>query len=133
MTFGRGFWIVVWYGILLLGLVGLWASIAWGRRLRWENLDELLRAIGTIQVSVGMLLLLYGRWPQVATGLLGLALGVFIAAFVAVRHLPAIDDEDDEDDEADTHPALRDRPSRGDAAVGPEHSSSELNREAIHE
>lgn len=125
MTFGRGFWIVVWYGILLLGLVGLWASIAWGRRLRWENLDELLRAIGTIQVSVGMLLLLYRHWPQVATGLLGLALGFFIAAFVAMRHLPAVDDGDEDNDEADIHPALRGQPVRPIPPDGaPSHTSN---------
>ena len=133
MTLGHGFWIIVWYGILLLGLAGLWASVAWGRRLQWENLDELLRAVGTIQVSVGMLLLLYGKWPQVATGLLGLALGVFIAAFVAVRHLPPADDGDDENEEADTHPALRDLPGRSDPPFGPEQTSSKLNREAFHE
>jgi|SRR5690606_24836188 len=88
MVAGRGFWILVWYGILVLGLIGLWASILWGRRLKWQNLDELLRAIGTIQVSVGMLLLLYDTAERVATGLLGLALGVFVAAFVAGRNLP---------------------------------------------
>lgn len=131
MTLGRGFWIVVWYGILLLGLAGLWASIAWGRRLRWENLDELLRAIGTIQVSVGMLLLLYGIWPQVATGLLGLALGVFIAAFVAFRQQANEEDEDD-DEESDTHPALRERPSRSTPTFGTSQPEA-LNREAIHD
>ena len=97
MVAGRGFWILVWYGILVLGLIGLWASILWGRRLRWQNLDELLRAIGTIQVSVGMLLLLYGAAERLATGLLGLALGVFVAAFVAGRNLPPPRREDDDD------------------------------------
>lgn len=131
MTLGRGFWIIVWYGILLLGLVGLWASIASVRRLHWENLDELLRAIGTIQVSVGMLLLLYGLLPTVATGLLGLALGVFIAAFVAGRHQASVaGDEDDED--AEIHPALRGLASRMEQRSEAD-ANSELNREAIHE
>ena len=97
MVAGRGFWIFVWYAILVLGLVGLWASILWGRRLKWQNLDELLRAIGTIQVSIGMLLLLYGRAGRLATGLLGLALGVFVAAFVAGRNLPPPRRPDDDD------------------------------------
>jgi hypothetical protein len=131
MTLGRGFWIIVWYGILLLGLAGLWASIASVRRLHGENLDELLRAIGTTQVSVGMLLLLYGRLPTVATGLLGLALGVFIAAFGAGRHQSSgADDEDDED--AEIHPALRGLPPQVERRPGVD-SDSELNREAIHE
>lgn len=101
MVAGRGFWIFVWYGILVLGLIGLWASINWGRRLRWQNLDELLRAVGTIQVSIGMLLLLYGTAERVATGLLGLALGVFVAAFVAGRNLPPPRPREDEGDDAD--------------------------------
>lgn len=132
MTLGRGFWIAVWYGILLLGGAGLWASIAWGRRLQWQNLDELLRAIGTMQVSVGMLLLLYGVWPQVATGLLGLALGVFIAAFVAGRHLPPASDDDDDED-VDIHPALRDRSASGEHPYAPGDTSPEMNREALHD
>ena len=101
MIGGRGFWILVWYGILVLGLIGLWASVLWGRRLRWQNLDEILRAAGTIQVSAGMLLLLYGVAQQVATGLLGLAFGVFVAAFVAGRNLPARDGGSDEMDDGD--------------------------------
>jgi len=99
MLGGRGFWILVWYGILALGLIGLWASVLWGRRLRWQNLDEILRAAGTIQVSAGMLLLLYGFAQQVATGLLGLAFGVFVAAFVAGRNMPARDGGTDEMDD----------------------------------
>lgn len=131
MTLGRDFWIIVWYGILLLGLAGLWASIASVRRLHWENLDELLRAVGTTQVSVGMLLLLYGWLPTVATGLLGLALGVFIAAFVAGRHqASAADDEDDED--AEIHPALRGLAPQVERRSGVD-ADSELNREAIHD
>ena len=133
MTLGRGFWIIVWYGILLLGLVGLWASAAAARRLQWENLDELLRAVGTTQVSIGMLLLLYGRWPQVATGLLGLALGVFIAAFVAGKHLEPAEGLEDADEEPDVHPALRDLPPRSASSFADTDSPADLNREALHE
>src|ERR1041385_1879430 len=58
MVIGRRFWIVIWYGILVLGVLGLGASIYWGRQTHWKNTDELLRAIGTIAVSAGMLRLL---------------------------------------------------------------------------
>jgi hypothetical protein len=78
-----------------------------------------------------MLLLLYGWLPTVATGLLGLALGVFIAAFVAGRHQSAgADDEDDED--AEIHPALRGLPPQVERRPEAD-SDSELNRDAIHE
>lgn len=89
MIAGRRYWIVIWYGILLLGLLGLIASVHWGRRTHWRNLDEVLRAIGTILVSIGMLVLLYPlRW--VYAGLLGevllaVALIAFGAAFILGR------------------------------------------------
>ena len=104
MIGGRGFWIVVWYGILALGLIGLWASVLWGRRLKWQNLDEFLRAIGTVQVSIGMLMLLYGVAVQVATGLLGLAFGVFVAAFVAGRNISSTEQKRHDDPEPDEGP-----------------------------
>lgn len=85
MVAGRGFWIVIWFGIMLLGLLGLGASMYWARETNWKNLDELLRAVGTIVVSSGMLLLLY----DVATGLgqvlLVLALLCFGFAFALGR------------------------------------------------
>ena len=122
MVGGRGFWILVWYGILVLGLIGLWASVLWGRRLKWQNLDEFLRAIGTVQVSVGMLMLLYGVAVQVATGLLGLAFGVFVAAFVAGRNISLShrrhddgEDEPDRADEADGTARMVEPTSRGAA------------------
>jgi hypothetical protein len=88
MVIGRRFWIVIWYGILVLGVLGLGASIYWGRQTHWKNTDELLRAIGTIAVSAGMLLLL----NEVAEGagelLLLASLVVFILAFVWGRRHP---------------------------------------------
>ena len=108
MIGGRGFWIFVWYCILALGLIGLWASILWGRRLKWQNLDEFLRAIGTVQVSAGMLMLLYGVAVQVATGLLGLAFGVFVAAFVAGRN--AIQQEHRRHDDPEPEPGGESEP-----------------------
>ena len=122
MVGGRGFWILVWYGILVLGLIGLWASVLWGRRLKWQNLDEFLRAIGTVQVSIGMLMLLYDVAVQVATGLLGLAFGVFVAAFVAGRNISyshrRADDAGGEagiEDEAGTSAHMAEPTSRGAA------------------
>ena len=85
MVAGRGYWIIIWFGIMLLGLLGFGASVYWGLETNWKNLDELLRGIGTIVVSTGMLLLLYG----VATGfgqvLLVVALICFVLAFVFGR------------------------------------------------
>jgi hypothetical protein len=73
----------------LLGLMGQWASVYWARRTRWQNLDEVLRAFGTILVSTGMLILLYqpaeSVWNTVATVLLVDALLCFVAAFIIGR------------------------------------------------
>ncbi len=100
MVAGRGFWIVIWYGIMLLGLLGLGASIYWARETGWKNLDELLRAVGTIVVSTGMLLLLYGVATGVGQVLLIVALICFVLAFIFGRKYGAIrtqrPDRDDE-------------------------------------
>ena len=85
MVAGRGFWIVIWYGIMLLGLLGFGASIYWGRETNWKNRDELLRAIGTIVVSSGMLLLLYGVATGFGEALLVVALVCFVGAFISGR------------------------------------------------
>jgi hypothetical protein len=89
MIVGRRYWILIWYGILLLGVLGLGASVHWGRRTHWRNVDEVLRATGTILVSVGMLILLYPLHRSYA-GLLGelllaVALVCFVAAFILGR------------------------------------------------
>ena len=90
MIVGRRYWILIWYGILLLGILGLLASVHWGRRTHWRNLDEVLRAVGTILVSVGMLVLLYPLpWSYaelLGEVLLGVALVAFVAAFILGRH-----------------------------------------------
>jgi hypothetical protein len=88
MVAGLGFWIIIWIGILVLGLLGLAASIYWGRETRWKNLDELLRAIGTILVSSGMLLLLTRRATVLGQLLLVAALLCFTVAFVYGRKNP---------------------------------------------
>ena len=85
MVAGRGFWIIVWFGIMLLGLLGFGASIYWGRETNWKNLDELLRAVGTILVSSGMLLLLYGVATSLGQALLVVALFCFVGAFIFGR------------------------------------------------
>jgi hypothetical protein len=110
MIAGRRYWILIWYGILLLGLLGLWASIYWGRRTAWKNLDELLRAGGTIVVSVGMLLLLHGVAGWLGRPLLLVALGLFIGAFFAGRR-----QHPERHRTSGSHTAPSDPPSQGAA------------------
>ena len=81
MIAGRRYWILIWYGFLLVGVVGAVASAFWGRQTKWRNLDEILRALGTIMISIGMLLLLYGRGIRTGEILVGVALFLFIGAF----------------------------------------------------
>jgi hypothetical protein len=78
---GRTLWIACWYGILAIGAVGLAGALLWARELRWRNLDEILRGIGTIVVSLGMLIVLYGADAVLGQILLTAALGVFAMAF----------------------------------------------------
>ncbi|HEU5217766.1 MAG TPA: hypothetical protein VFU23_03860 [Gemmatimonadales bacterium] len=105
MVAGRGFWIAVWFGIMLLGLLGFGASIYWARETHWKNLDELLRAIGTIVVSTGMLLLLYGVATAFGQVLLVVALVCFILAFIFGRKYGAQrPHQADQDDEPEAGP-----------------------------
>ena len=69
----------------ILGLLGLVASIYWARRTHWRNLDEFLRAIGTVLVSLGMIVLLRWAGDVIGTSLMIGAVGAFIAAFVVGR------------------------------------------------
>ena len=85
MIAGRKYWILIWYGILLLGLMGLGGALFWGRQTHWRNLDEVFRGIGTITVSVGLLLLLYGVLTGVGQLLLAIAVACFILAFIFGR------------------------------------------------
>lgn len=87
MVAGHSYWVIIWIGILVLGLLGLGASIYWGRETRWKNVDELLRAIGTTLVSVGMLLLLYGVATGLGEALLVAALVCFVLAFIYGRRI----------------------------------------------
>ena len=90
MLAGRRFWIVIWSGIFLLGSLGIGPSLYWGRRTRWRNIDELLRAVGTVLVSAGMLLLLLGAGGLAGQVLLLVSVGCFVGAFVAGRR-PQVD------------------------------------------
>ena len=82
---GLRWWIMIWYGILLLGVVGLVMAINWGRQTRWRNVDEILRGIGTIAVSIGMLLLLHRVQGGAGYTLLLAALIAFVLAFILGR------------------------------------------------
>lgn len=102
---GYRWWILIWYGILTIGVVGLLASLYWARETRGRNLDEILRAIGTISVSLGMLLFLKEVAWGAAQALLVAALLSFVLAFVMGRRdghrSTDEDDRDDQDDEPD--------------------------------
>lgn len=89
MIFGRRYWIWIWYGIFLLGVLGLIASVYWGRRTHFRNLEEIFRACGTILVSLGMVLLLRQMWTLLGQAMLVVALGCFVTAFVLGRRADA--------------------------------------------
>ncbi|MFN0181943.1 MAG: hypothetical protein ACKVZ0_24335 [Gemmatimonadales bacterium] len=85
MIIGHRYWILIWYGILVIGVLGFVASLYWGRRTQWKNIDEILRAVGTMTVSAGMLLLLHRIGRGGGETLLVLALLCFVLAFVLGR------------------------------------------------
>lgn len=88
MVPGRPIWIAIWYGILFLGVAGLAGALMWGKQTHWRNLDEVFRGIGTILVSTGMLLLLYGVVVGIGQLLLILSLACFVIAFILGRRHP---------------------------------------------
>lgn len=90
MVAGRGYWIIIWFGIMFLGLVGLGASLYWARETGWRNVDELLRAVGTILVSIGMILILYEVVVLLGQALLIVALICFVLAFVFGRRFDTV-------------------------------------------
>lgn len=81
MIAGRRYWILIWYGFLLIGVAGAVASAYWGRRYPGRNRDEILRAFATIVLSAGMLLLLYNVAVVTGRVLLGVAVVLFFSAF----------------------------------------------------
>jgi|CXWL01.1.fsa_nt_gi hypothetical protein len=82
---GKRYWIWIWYAILAIGVIGLLAAIDWGRQIKWRNLDEILRGIGTITVSIGMLFLLNGTGRGAGQTLLLASLIAFVLAFAVGR------------------------------------------------
>jgi hypothetical protein len=94
---GRRYWILIWWGILALGVVGLVGAIHWGLQTKWRNLDEVLRGIGTIAVSVGMILLLKQTGGGAGETLLLAALIAFILAFALGREKKPIPPHPPED------------------------------------
>jgi hypothetical protein len=89
MVFGRQYWIWIWYGIFLLGVLGLVASVYWGRRTHFKNKEEIFRAVGTILVSLAMVMLLRGIWVLLGQISLLVAVACFIAAFILGRRAEA--------------------------------------------
>jgi len=90
MIFGRRYWIWIWYGIFLLGVLGLIASVYWARRTHYRNLEEIFRACGTILVSLGMVFLLRQVWTLLGQVLMVVALGCFITAFILGRRADSL-------------------------------------------
>jgi hypothetical protein len=84
---GKRYWVLIWVAFLVVGAVGLVASAYWGKRTGWRNLDEVLRALGTVLVSGGMILLLQQVAGALGTVLLVVALACFIGAFVTGRRI----------------------------------------------
>jgi uncharacterized membrane protein YesL len=85
MIRGHTYWVWIWFGILGLGVIGLVPALQWGRQTSWRNQDEIARGIGTILVSIGMLLLLYDLLTALALPLFILALAAFVFAFIRGR------------------------------------------------
>ncbi|MBM4188093.1 MAG: hypothetical protein FJ206_12385 [Gemmatimonadetes bacterium] len=85
MIIGHRYWILIWYGILAIGVLGFLTAAYWGRRTSWKNVDEILRAVGTMAVSIGMLVLLNRGGGGFGEAFLVLALFCFVLAFVLGR------------------------------------------------
>jgi hypothetical protein len=79
---GGALWLWIWAALLLLGLLGLWGAVQWGRETHWRNLDEVLRGAGTVLVSLGMIFFLSGQLQILGLILILLALTCFVGAFI---------------------------------------------------
>ncbi len=88
---GRTVWVWIWVVLLVVGLLGLAGAIQWGRETHWKNLDEVLRGLGTVLVSLGMIFFLRGISQFGGMFLSFLALACFVAAMVARKQIPPDD------------------------------------------
>ena len=77
---GLQFWVVAWYLILALGVMGLVGAFSWGRHAGRNNRDEILRGVGTVAVALGMLFLLHGVSLRIGLVLIALAVASFVLA-----------------------------------------------------
>ncbi len=91
---GRWIWVWVWAALLIVGLLGLAGALQWGRETHWKNMDEILRGLGTVLVSLGMIFFLKGISQLGGIILAFLALACFVAAMLASKR-----DGDDPDDQ----------------------------------
>ncbi|HMV33742.1 MAG: hypothetical protein U0104_12710 [Gemmatimonadales bacterium] len=91
---GRWIWVWVWGALLVVGLLGLAGALQWGRETHWKNMDEILRGLGTVLVSVGMIFFLKGISQLGGIILIFLALACFVAAMLAgKRDADGFDDQ----------------------------------------
>ncbi len=91
---GRWIWVWVWGALLVVGLLGLAGALQWGRETHWKNMDEILRGLGTVLVSVGMIFFLKGISQLGGIILIFLALACFVAAMLAgKRDADGLDDQ----------------------------------------
>ncbi len=79
------FWLVAWYAILVLGILGLTGAVLSGRQFGWRNRNEVLRGLGTVFAAAGMLLLLEGLWPDAAQAALAFGVLCFGGALLLER------------------------------------------------
>ncbi len=91
---GRWIWVWVWGALLVVGLLGLAGALQWGRETHWKNMDEILRGLGTVLVSLGMIFFLKGISQLGGIILAFLALACFVAAMLAgKRDADGLDDQ----------------------------------------
>ncbi|MGH7525039.1 MAG: hypothetical protein ACREK8_12070 [Gemmatimonadales bacterium] len=117
---GKRYWIIIWWGILALGVVGLVGAIHWSIKTHWRNLEEVLRGVGTISVSVGMLLLLHGTGGGAGQTLLLAALIAFILAFSVGRDRKQSSDTGPDGSEPRDGNSMREPPGEGPGAAPPD-------------
>ncbi|HEY8061597.1 MAG TPA: hypothetical protein VID74_02310 [Gemmatimonadales bacterium] len=117
---GKRYWIIIWWIILVFGVVGLVGAIHWSIKTHWRNLEEVLRGIGTISVSVGMLLLLHGTGGGAGETLLLAALIAFILAFAVGRDRKPSSDVGPDGPEPGDRSSTHEPPGNGPGTAPPD-------------